>query len=91
MITPDNLNCISGHRFHGYIFADGLCFALTEISDGQWHIGNGMNGKNVSSLAATLPAFIRLMTDYGLDVRGTKRLWAIKIARAFRRKMAHEL
>jgi len=85
MITPDSMSCISGHRFHGWIFADGFCFALTEIAPGQWHVGNGVRGKTVSTLGAALAEFIGLMTSYGLDVRGTKRLWAMKIARAFRR------
>lgn len=88
MITPDSLNCICGHRFHGYIFADGFCFALTEISENNWHVGNGVRGQNGLPLSAALPAFIRLMTSYGLDVRGSARLWALKIARAFRKGKA---
>lgn len=85
-IIPADLNCICGHRFHGYLFADGLCFALTELTDGVWHVGNGIRGRDVSTLAAALDELIKLMQSCGLTVRGAKQLWALHIARSFRRR-----
>ena len=88
-VNPDSLNCVISRRFHGYLFVDSICFSLTEDGGGNWYVGNGMRGKSYSCLSAALDAFLKMLSEYGVKVFGTKRLWALKIARCFR-KATHD-
>jgi hypothetical protein len=83
-VRPEDMLAVVTRNFHGYIFIDGICFSLTG-GNGVWHVGNGLRGKKLSCLSLALDEFLRMLSAYGVTVLGTKRLWALHIARAFRK------